>query len=59
MVQLQVESIPSLLREFADDFYIDGSAARAAFAAPYQFNVIDRRSAFENRFLALALRAAI
>ena len=53
VVQLQVESIPSLLREFADDFYIDESAARAAFASPYRFNVIDRRSALKIDFWLL------
>lgn len=53
VVQLPVESIPSLLHEFRDDFYLDEQTVRAAFTAPYQFNAIDRRSAFKVDFWML------
>ena len=50
VVQLPVQSIPSLLHEFRDDFYLDEPAVRAALAPPYQFNAIDRRSALKIDF---------
>lgn len=53
VVQLPVESIPHLLREFRDDFHLDELAVRAAFAPPYQFNAIDRRSALKIDFWML------
>jgi len=53
VVQLPVESIPKLLHEFGDDFYLDEQAVRAALAPPYQFNAIDKRSAFKIDFWTL------
>jgi hypothetical protein len=53
VVQLSIESIPSLIREFRDDFYLDEQAVRGALAPPYQFNAIDRRSAFKIDFWTL------
>src|SRR6266513_1595415 len=53
VVQLPVQSIPSLLHEFRDDFYLDEPAVRAAMAPPYQFNAIDRRSALKIDFWML------
>ena len=53
VVQLPVQSIPSLLHEFRDDFYLDEPAVRAALAPPYQFNAIDRRSALKIDFWML------
>jgi hypothetical protein len=50
VVQLPLQSIPSLLHEFRDDFYLDEPAVRAAMAPPYQFNAIDRRSALKIDF---------
>ena len=50
VVQLPLESIPNLVREFRDDFYLDEPAVRAALAPPYQFNAIDRRSALKIDF---------
>jgi hypothetical protein len=50
VVQLPLQSIPSLLHEFRDDFYLDEPAVRAALAPPYQFNAIDRRSALKIDF---------
>jgi len=35
VVQLPIESIPNLLHEFRDDFYLDERAVRAALAPPY------------------------
>jgi hypothetical protein len=53
VVQLPVQSIPSLLHEFHDDFYLDEPAVRAALAPPYQFNAIDQRSALKIDFWML------
>ncbi len=53
VVQLSAESIPNLLLEFRDDFYLDERAIRAALAPPYQFNAIDNRSAFKIDFWTL------
>jgi hypothetical protein len=53
VVQLPMESIPNLLLEFRDDFYLDERAVRAALAPPYQFNAIDKRSAFKIDFWTL------
>jgi hypothetical protein len=53
VVQLPLQSIPGLLREFRDDFYLDEPAVRAALAPPYQFNAIDRRSALKIDFWML------
>ena len=53
VVQLPVESIAKLIDQFREDFYVDESAARAALAAPYQFNAVDRRSALKIDFWIL------
>ena len=53
VVQLPLQSIPRLLHEFRDDFYLDEPAVRAALAPPYQFNAIDRRSALKIDFWML------
>ena len=53
VVQLPVESIPNLLHEFRDEFYLDEQAIRAAAAAPYQFNAIDNRSGLKIDFWML------
>jgi hypothetical protein len=53
VVQLPVQTIPSLLHEFRGDFYLDEPAVRAALAPPYQFNAIDRRSALKIDFWML------
>jgi hypothetical protein len=53
VVQLPLQSIPSLLHEFRDDFYLDEPAVRAALVTPYQFNAIDRRSALKIDFWML------
>jgi hypothetical protein len=53
VVRLSVQSIPSLLHEFQDDFYLDEPAVRAALAPPYQFNAIDKRSALKIDFWML------
>jgi len=53
VVQLPVESIPKLLDQFRDDFYLDEQAVRAALTPPYQFNAIDKRSAFKIDFWVL------
>jgi len=53
VVQLPIESIPKLLHEFRDDFYLDEHAVRAALAPPYQFNAVDQRSALKIDFWTL------
>ena len=53
VVQLSAETIPGLLREFRDDFYLDDQAVHAALAPPYQFNAIDNRSGFKIDFWML------
>jgi hypothetical protein len=53
VVQLPAESIRRLLDSFADDFFIDEEAVRAALTPPYQFNAIDKRSAFKIDFWVL------
>jgi hypothetical protein len=53
VVQLPAQSIPSLIDEFRDDFYLDEPAVRAALTPPYQFNAIDRRSALKIDFWML------
>jgi hypothetical protein len=50
VVQLAIESIPKLLHEFGDDFYLDEQSVRTALTPPYQFNAIDKRSAFKIDF---------
>src|SRR6266404_8382758 len=53
VVQLSPDAIPKLVNEFRGDFYIDEQAIRAAQAPPYQFNAIDKRSAFKIDFWTL------
>jgi hypothetical protein len=50
VIQLPPTSIPDLVREFGDDYYIDADAIRSAYAPPYQFNAIDQRSALKVDF---------
>jgi len=50
VVSMQLAAIPSIVREFSTDFYIEESAVRAALAPPYQFNAIDTRSALKVDF---------
>jgi hypothetical protein len=40
VVQLPLQSIPSLLHEFRDNFYLDEAAVRAALAPLYHFNAM-------------------
>ena len=47
VVQLSDPTGAPILREFSGDFYIDEKAVRAAQQPPYQFNVIDTRSALK------------
>ena len=53
VVQLPAESIPKLVNQFRNDFYLDEQAIRAAQAPPYQFNAIDNRSGFKIDFWML------
>jgi hypothetical protein len=50
VVSMQLAAIPSIVREFSTDFYIEEAAVRVALAPPYQFNAIDTRSALKVDF---------
>jgi hypothetical protein len=50
VIQLPSSAVPTIIREFKDDFYIDETAVRAARQPPYQFNAIDTRSALKVDF---------
>jgi hypothetical protein len=50
VIQLSPAEIPSLSQGFSDDFFLQESSIRAAFAPPYQFNFIDNRSALKLDF---------
>jgi hypothetical protein len=50
VVQLPPSAVPSIVRAFAGDYYIDEAAVRAAYQAPHQFNAIDTRSALKVDF---------
>jgi hypothetical protein len=50
VVQLPVASVPVIVREFSDHFYIEEKAVHAAFEPPHQFNAIDTRSALKVDF---------
>ncbi len=50
VVQLPISSVPLIVREFSDHFYIDEKAVRAAYEPPHQFNAIDTRSALKVDF---------
>ncbi len=49
-IQLPPSQVSTVVRAFADHFYIDESAVRAAYQPPYQFNAIDPRSALKVDF---------
>ncbi|MGH8102817.1 MAG: hypothetical protein ACREIW_16085 [Chthoniobacterales bacterium] len=50
VVQLPVTSVPIILREFSEHFYIEEKAVRAAYEPPHQFNAVDTRSALKVDF---------
>ncbi len=50
VVQLPISSVPIIVREFSDEFYIEETAVRAAYEPPHQFNAIDTRSALKVNF---------
>src|SRR5215216_742153 len=50
VVSMPLAAIPSIVREFSVDFYIEEAAVRAALEPPYQFNAIDTRSALKVDF---------
>ena len=53
VVKFQPEDGPRIAREFEDGFFIDERAIRGAFAPPYMFNAIYRRSALKVDFWSL------
>ncbi len=53
VVRLPLRAIPDLVQVFAEDFYIDEDAVRAALKPPYQFNALDERSALKVDFWVL------
>ena len=50
VIQLPPAAVPKAVAAFADDFFIDEAAVRAAYKPPFQFNAIDRRSALKVDF---------
>jgi len=52
VVQLPLESISNLVREFRNDFCLDAGSPSGP-GAPYQFNAIDQRSALKIDFWML------
>jgi hypothetical protein len=53
VVQIPPSIIPSLVDNFQSDYYIDEQAIRQAYRPPWQFNVIDLRSALKVDFWVL------
>ncbi|PWU11632.1 MAG: hypothetical protein C5B50_22995 [Verrucomicrobia bacterium] len=49
-IQLGPGSVPKLVSAFAEDFFLDEHAVRAAFAPPFQCNAIDKRSGLKVDF---------
>ena len=50
VIQLPPSAVSRAVAAFADDFYIDEPAVRAAYRPPFQFNAVDRRSALKVDF---------
>jgi hypothetical protein len=50
VAQIPPSAIPLLVQIFSPDFYIDEQAVRGAYQAPWQFNVLDLRSALKVDF---------
>lgn len=50
VIQLPPSEVPTVVREFTGDYYIDEAAVRAAYQPPHQFNAIDTRSALKVDF---------
>lgn len=50
VVQLPISSVPLIVQEFSDYFYIEEAVVRAAYAPPHQFNAVDTRSALKVDF---------
>ena len=53
VVGLDAPAIPSFVRAFEDDFFVQEASVRAALKPPYQFNVLDNRSALKVDFWVL------
>src|SRR6266699_3193443 len=49
-IQLPPSAVAQLVAAFAEDFFIDEPAVRAAYNPPYQFNAIDERSGLKVDF---------
>jgi hypothetical protein len=50
VIQLPPSAVDALVEAFVSDFYIDETAIRAAYRAPFQFNAIDLRSSLKVDF---------
>ena len=50
VIQLPPSVVPSIVRAFSGDYYLDEAAVRAAYQPPHQFNAIDTRSALKVDF---------
>jgi len=53
VIQIPPSQVPRLVNAFHSDYYIDEASVVAAFQPPYQFNVLDNRSAMKVDFWLL------
>jgi hypothetical protein len=53
VIQLPPSQVSGLVKVFRDDYFIDEASVAAAFQPPYQFNVLDNRSAMKIDFWLL------
>jgi hypothetical protein len=53
VVRLTAADVPAVVGAFANDFFIQESAVRAAFSPPHQFNALDNASALKVDFWVL------
>lgn len=53
VIQIPPRSVPVLMHEFADGFFLDEQAVRAAYRPPHQFNAIDLNSELKVDFWLL------
>jgi hypothetical protein len=53
VVRLTASDLPAVMTAFAEGFFLQESAVRAALSAPYQFNALDNESALKVDFWVL------
>jgi hypothetical protein len=53
VVQLRAEDVPTVVRAFSGDLFIQEASVRSALNPPHQFNALDQRSALKVDFWVL------